>query len=222
VHIFAPLALVARTVDAAMLIDITPPITPRLAVFPGDTPLSQEVLLEISKGDTVTLSTMRATVHLGAHADAPNHYGDGAESIEMRPLERYIGPCQVIRLSPPRGHRIGVEEIIDDITQPRVLFRTGTFLDPNRWDGEFAAFAPELIDHLASKGVVLIGIDTPSVDVADSKDLPTHKRILHHDMAILEGLVLEHVDAGVYELIALPLPLVGFDASPVRAVLRRM
>ncbi len=205
-----------------MLIDITPPITPKLAVFPGDTQLSQEVLLEIRKGDTVTLSTMRATVHLGAHADAPNHYGDGAESIETRSLERYIGPCQVIRLDPPRGHRIRPDEIGVEITRPRVLFRTGTYPDPNRWNGDFAAFAPELIDHLAAKGVVLIGIDTPSVDPSESKDLPTHARILHHDMAILEGLVLEHVEAGEYELIAPPLPLVGFDASPVRAVLRRM
>lgn len=205
-----------------MIHDITPPITPQLAVFPGDTPLSQELLLELRKGDAVTLSTMRATVHLGAHADAPNHYGDGAESIETRPLERYVGPCQVIRLDPPRGHRIGPDEIEVEITEPRVIFRTGTFPDPNNWTGDFAAFAPELIDHLASKGVVLIGIDTPSVDLSESKDLPTHARILHHDMAILEGLVLERVPAGTYELIALPLPLVGFDASPVRAILRTL
>ena len=66
----------------------------------------------------------------------------------------------------------------------------------------------------------LVGIDTPSVDLFDSKDLPAHKAFLRCDMAILEGLVLAEVPPGLYELIALPLKLVGFDASPVRAVLR--
>ena len=58
-----------------MIHDITPLISPRLQVWPGDTPPSREVLLDIEKGDNITLSTLRATVHLGAHADAPSHYG---------------------------------------------------------------------------------------------------------------------------------------------------
>lgn len=88
------------------------------------------------------------------------------------------------------------------------------------FNGDFAALSPELIDWLHQRGVITVGIDTPSVDLFDSKDLPTHKAILRHDMAILEGLVLADVPEGTYELIALPLKLAGFDASPVRAVLR--
>ena len=76
--------------------------------------------------------------------------------------------------------------------------------------------------HLHDQGVILIGIDTPSVDLFESKDLTAHKMFLKHDMAILEGLVLTYVPESIYELIALPLPLVGFDASPVRAVLRNL
>jgi arylformamidase len=76
------------------------------------------------------------------------------------------------------------------------------------------------VERLHEQGVKLIGIDTPSVDLFDSKDLPSHQMILKHDMAILEGLALQGVPEGVYELIALPLKLVGFDASPVRAILR--
>ena len=86
--------------------------------------------------------------------------------------------------------------------------------DPTRWSEDFAALSPQLVDHLHERGVKLVGIDSPSVDLFDSKDLPAHQRVLAHDMAILEGLVLGDVPEGIYELIALPLPLAGFDASP--------
>jgi arylformamidase len=101
-----------------------------------------------------------------------------------------------------------------------VLIATGTFPDPNDWNGDFAGLEPELVDSLHRLGVMTIGIDTPSVDLFESRDLPAHARFLANDMAILEGLVLKDVPEGEYDLIALPLKLVGFDASPVRAVLR--
>jgi arylformamidase len=110
----------------------------------------------------------------------------------------------------------------DPITEERVLLCTGTYPDPNRFQTDFAALAPELVDHLHNLGVRLVGIDTPSVDLFESKDLPAHRRLLAHDMAILEGLVLANVPPGRYELCALPLPLIGFDASPVRAILRTL
>ncbi len=203
-----------------MLYDISPPITPRLAVWPGDTPPSREVLLDMARGDNLTLSTLRATVHLGAHADAPSHYGHPAPSIEARPLDPYLGPCQVVRVDARPGARIGPAQVPSRPEAPRVLLATGTCPDPERFERDFAALEPALVDRMHERGVRLIGIDTPSVDLFDSKDLPAHRRFLAHDMAILEGLVLRGVPPGVYELIALPLPLAGFDASPVRAVLR--
>lgn len=205
-----------------MLYDITPPITPRLAVWPQDTPPQREVLLDIARGATVTLSTLRSTVHLGAHADAPNHYGLGAPAIEQRPLERYLGPCEVLHVRIGRGERILPAHLPGAVRAPRVLLATGTFPDPENWNEDFAALSPELVDALAAQGVGLVGIDTPSVDLMHDKQLLSHRRILSHDMAILEGLALSRVPSGLYELIALPLPLVGFDASPVRAVLRAL
>lgn len=108
-----------------------------------------------------------------------------------------------------------------EITESRVLIATGTFPDPEAWNVDFAGLAPELIDHLADRGVRLIGVDTPSVDLFDSKGLPAHRRCLARDVWIVEGLVLGAVPPDRYELIALPLKLEGFDASPIRAVLRR-
>jgi arylformamidase len=204
-----------------MIYDITPPISDRLRVWPGDTPPSCEVLLDMKRGDNITLSTLHATVHLGAHADAPSHYGADAPAIDERSLDYYLGPCQVVRVAAPRGVRLTPEMLPVPVTEKRVLLATGTFPDPEQFNEDFAALSPELVEGLYGRGVILIGIDTPSVDLFSSKDLPAHQAFRKHDMAILEGLVLRDVPPGVYELIALPLRLVGFDASPVRAILRQ-
>jgi arylformamidase len=205
-----------------LIYDITLPVTASLAVWPGDSPLSREVLCDLKRGDSVTLSTLRATVHLGAHADAPNHYGLEAPSIDERALDYYLGSCQVMRVNVARNSRVTHDDLVGPIQAPRVLLATGTFPDPTMFNEDFAALAPQLVDVLHDRGVILIGIDTPSVDLFSSKDLPAHNRFLHHDMAILEGLTLAGVPDEVYELIALPLKLVGFDASPVRAILRTL
>ncbi len=207
------------------LIDITPAITEKLGVWPGDTPPSREVLCDIARGDTVTLSTLRATVHLGAHADGPVHYSAGGRGVGEQPLHHYIGPCRVLTARVAPGSRVRPEDLaggLGQIREERVLIRTATFPDFERWNADFAALSPELVEALAARGVITIGIDTPSVDLQDSKDLPAHKAILRHDIAILEGLALAGVADGVYELFAQPLKLMGFDGSPVRAVLREI
>ncbi len=204
------------------LYDITPPVTEYLRVWPGDTPPRREVLLDLRRGDEITLSTLHATAHLGAHADAPSHYGADAPTIDARDLDYYLGPCQLIRVAAGRGTCVTPEAIRTPIAAPRVLLDTGTHPDPGLFPEDFAALAPRLVTWLHQRGVRLVGIDTPSVDPFSSKELPAHKTFLRHDMAILEGLLLKDVPEGVYELIALPLRLVGFDASPVRAVLRTL
>jgi arylformamidase len=204
------------------LFDISPPLSSALAVWPGDTPLRREVLLDINQGDNITLSTLHGTAHLGAHADGPNHYGRDAAGIDSRPLDDYLGPCQVIRVAALPRTRIGPGDLALAISERRVLLRTETYPDPNRFRTDFAALEPALVDWLFEQGVRLVGVDTPSVDLFESKDLPAHRRFLARDMAILEGLTLFEVPPGRYELIALPLRLVGFDASPVRAVLRTL
>jgi arylformamidase len=205
-----------------LLYDITPAVTAALAVWPGDTPPSREVLADLKRGDNITLSTLRATVHLGAHADAPSHYGRDAASIESRPLDPYLGACRVVHVPAIRGTLIPPSAIPDHVRGERVLIATGTYPDPERFNDDFAAFDPATVDLLHARGARLVGIDTPSVDLFAARELAAHHRFLAHDMAILEGLVLAHVPEGTYELIALPLKLTGFDASPVRAVLRTL
>ena len=219
----APTAPTIASAPALRILhDISPPLTPEINVWPGDTPLTREVLCDMKQGANITLSTIRSTVHLGAHADGPNHYGKDAQSVGEQPLDRYIGPCQVVRVNVPHAHRITIADLpggIESITQTRVLFRTDSFPDFYKWSEDFAAFSVDLIHALAARGVQTIGIDTPSVDLQNSKDLPAHHAILSHDIAILEGLLLRDVAPGIYTLLAQPLKLIGFDASPIRAVL---
>lgn len=203
------------------LIDISPVIRPSIAVWPGDVGFSRSVALDLDSGDNLTLSSITSTVHVGAHTDAPSHYGRGAPDIASRDLDRYYGPCQVIDVAVARGERLTPAHLDGPIQAPRILFRTGTFPDPDRFNSDFASLSPALIDHLADQGVVLVGIDTPSVDLFDDKVLLSHTAILRRDLGILEGVVLDHVDPGLYTLIALPLKLAGCDASPVRAALLR-
>ncbi len=212
--------------------DISPLIDGELKVWPGDTPMSREVVCELQKGASVTLSTLRATVHLGSHVDGPNHYGKGAAGVEAWPIERFLGPCHVLDAQTKRGIRARIEDVrwpdadlsgsdaLRKIRLPRVLLKTGTYPDCREFNEDFAGLEPSLIDAMVARGVRTIGVDTPSVDSFSSKDLPAHAACLRGDVAIIEGLVLQDVPGGEYELIALPLKLAGFDASPVRAVLR--
>ena len=202
------------------IIDISPTLSEETAVFPGDQVFSRDVAMDFSKGDHLALSSIRTTVHIGAHVDAPNHYHGEGEGIDQRDLGIYMGPCQVISVPTARGERIRQEDLGEKkIKAPRVLFHTGSFPNPNRWNDDFCSLCPNLVDFLATSGVILVGIDTPSIDPASSKKLEAHQKVYSNNMAILEGVVLNHVKEGLYKLIALPLKIDGGDASPVRAVL---
>lgn len=204
--------------DQTEYIDITPTVSREIAVFPGDTEFSREVVMDFPDHH-LGLSTIKTTVHLGAHTDAPNHYHADGVGIDKRDLNLYLGKCQIIEVNIPSGKRIRASDFQDEIKAPRVIFKTNSFPDPNNWNGDFNSLSPELISDLANKGVRLVGIDTPSVDPANEKVLSSHLEIYKNDMAILEGVVLNEVKPGVYKLICLPLKLKDCDASPVRAIL---
>ena len=203
----------------AKIIDISPTISPRTAVWTGDTPFSQKFLCRFDQGANLDLSTITTTVHVGAHADAPSHYRAGGVTIESRDLSYYYGMCQVITVSTVQGERVYPQDLHAEIQAPRILLRTNSFPDPENFTLDFCSLSPELIRFAAEKGVILAGLDTPSVDPYFSKELEAHNAIADYDMAILEGVVLKEVEDGIYTLIALPLKIEGSDAAPVRAVL---
>jgi arylformamidase len=204
--------------------DISPPVQVGSPVFPGDTPYEQRWAATIGPDCPVNVSTITLSPHTGAHADAPLHYDREGCAVGELDLAPYLGPCRVI-------HAIGVGPLVgwqhiahavDERLPPRVLVRTYARMPVEHWDAALAAYAPETIEHLADRGVQLIGIDTASIDPADSKPLPSHQVIRRRGLRVLENLVLDAVPEGDYELIALPLKLTSADASPVRAVLRTL
>jgi arylformamidase len=203
--------------------DISPPVAPGSPVFPGDTPYQQQWAATLGPGCPVNVSTLTLSPHVGAHADAPLHYDPDGRSIGAVDLAPYLGPCRVIHAI-ARGPLVRWEHIAH-ATQglpQRVLVRTYQRMPVDRWDGDLAAYAPETIERLADAGVLLVGIDTASIDPAQSKTLASHQVIRRRGLRVLENLVLDDVPEGDYELIALPLKLMTADASPVRAVLRSL
>lgn len=202
--------------------DISPPIGVDSPLFPGDTGYSQRWTARIGPGCPVNLSAITMSSHVGAHADAPLHYGDGEPTIGQVDLAPYIGPCRVIHAIDcgPLVRREHLEHAVAALP-PRVLVRTCRHA-PTAWSSAFSAYAPETIAWLAALGVRLVGIDSQSVDPAESKTLESHHNLLRHKLRVLENLVLDDVPAGDYELIALPLKLMQADASPVRAILREL
>lgn len=199
--------------------DISPPIGEGTAVFPGDTPFSRKTSQDFVRGDAIYLSALSSTPHIGAHADGPNHYQPGAPGIDGVSLEFYLGPCQVIETRARRGERIRPADLLAEARVPRVLLKTGSYPDPQKWNADFNSLSAELIEALAGRGVKLIGIDTPSVDPADDKTLESHHALWRFGMRNLEGLDLREVPPGAYTLVALPLRIQAGDASPVRAIL---
>jgi arylformamidase len=202
--------------------DISPPLSPEAPLFPGDTRFAQQWTARIGANCPVNVSAITLSVHTGAHADAPLHYAEGALPIGEVDLAPYLGICRVIEAIDcgPLVHPVHLEHALPEVP-PRVLVRTCRRA-PVRWSPMFSAFSPDTIAELARLGVKLVGIDSQSVDPADSKQLPSHRCLLEYQMRVLENLVLDDVPAGDYELIALPLKLMAADASPVRAVLREL
>jgi arylformamidase len=203
------------------IIDISQPILPATAVWPGDTPFTLSWTLSRKDGASVNLSAITLSPHTGTHADAPLHIGDDGSGAGELDLAAFMGPARVIAAVPDARGLIPPSAFdgLDVASRPRVLIKTGTGGDGRAWPAGFAGLSPEAARRLVEEGARLVGLDTPSVDPEASTTLDAHHILLEGGLVWLESLMLAHVDPGSYELIALPLRLVGCDASPVRAVL---
>ena len=202
--------------------DISPPVDTASPVFPGDAAFRLQWAARIGPGCPVNVATLTLSPHTGAHADAPLHYDEAGAAIGAVDLAPYLGRCRVVHAI-GRGALVEWDHLAHALADlpPRLLVRTYA-RQPAGWDAQLPAFAPQTVERLADAGVRLIGIDSASIDPAESKDLPSHQVIRRRGLRVLENLLLDDVPAGDYELIALPLKLMSADASPVRAVLREL
>ena len=201
--------------------DISPPVGPASPVFPGDTAYQQLWTATLAPGCPVNVSALTLSPHLGAHADAPLHYDPTGAAVGSLDLLPYLGPCRVVHAIAP-GPLIEWHHLVHALGNlpPRLLVRTYQRMPVDQWDPDLSGFSPDTLTRLADLGVLLVGIDSASIDPADSKTLPSHQVIRQRGLRVLENLVLDDIPEGDYELIALPLKLMLADASPVRAILR--
>jgi arylformamidase len=200
--------------------DITIPMQDSLACWPGDAPFRFTWTWRKRDGATVNLGQLQLSVHTGTHTDAPFHFDNEGATCEVLDLDRFIGLCRVIPLLECSRIRKQDLEPFDLKGTPRVLLRTDGWTDHTQFPARIPVMDEDVPAWLHRQGVVLVGVDVPSVDALDSKNLPNHHALGAHGITILESLDLAGISAGVYELVALPMKLVGADGAPVRAVLR--
>lgn len=207
-------------------VDVTAPLdmatTP---TYPGDTRLKFELLRSFDRGDKVTLSSYLMTAHAGTHVDAPLHFVAKGASIDEVRLSTLIGPARVIDCSPD-AHAIDAAELGKHNWRgaKRILFRTRNsrnswMIDPN-FHEDFTYIAPDAAQLLADSGVELVGIDYLSAEKFGAPVARTHQMLLGRNIPIVEGLDLGEVTAGEYDMVILPLKVVGHEAAPARALLR--
>ena len=202
--------------------DISLPIDPALAPWPGDTPYAFEWKGTRAEGETVNLGSISTSLHVGTHVDAPYHFDSFGPSVDQLSLGAFIGPALVVDLS--GRQTIEVSDLDPQALKAatRLIVRTNAWTDHFTFPESIPVISPDVPEHLRRCGIVLIGLDLPSVDPIDSKSLDNHHALHARGIHVLESLYLRDVPEGLFELIALPLRLVGADASPVRAILRSL
>nr|WP_209121412.1 arylformamidase [Alkalihalobacillus sp. BA299] len=201
-------------------IDISQPLTETIAHWPEDTPFSYEVSYTKEQTGSVNIGQITTSVHIGTHIDAPFHFkNDGTKVLDLD-INVYIGPCRIIDVSSYMkiDEDVLAQYDLDGVT--RLLLKTSIPNNPSLFPKEIPYLTKGSVGFLKEKGIILIGVDVPSVDPLDSKELEGHHALYDHGIHILENVMLDHIDPGDYELIALPLPLKEADGSPVRAVVR--
>lgn len=201
--------------------DISIAIGPGTPEWPGDTPFSCTWTWRMAQGDSVNVSALTSSPHVGTHADAPLHVRDGWPAADELPLDAFHGPALVRTVATDRDV-IAIDDIPDLPHGPieRLLLRTGMSVAGGSFPERWPALSPDAARALVARGLRLLGVDAPSVDARTSKDLVVHHELFRGAAYVLESLDLHAIDDGTYELTAYPLRIQGADAAPVRAVLR--
>ena len=210
----------ARTRD---WIDVSVPVRSGMVHWPDDPEVTLERTKSIAEGEEANLTRIDMSAHTGTHMDAPLHFFDEDPGMEALPLDSVIGPARVVRIEGEEPIDRGHVEELDLRAGERVLFRT-TNSDRPWWERDFdpgfVHISLEAAELLGEAAVALVGVDYLSVGGYESDGAETHRALLGAGIWIVEGLDLSEVEPGDYELICLPVKLVGSDGAPARALLR--
>jgi len=200
-----------------MWIDISYPLSQDLNVYPGDRNFSSNS----ENFGTTVVSSIESTLHLGTHTDAPSHFILHGKTIDQVDVNKYIGICQIITFDyAKQPSQIIWKRDLPELKARKILFATNSFNYYAPFDYNYASFSTELCEYLIQQGCELIGIDTPSVDPYEDNEFLNHKLFLSNEVAIIEGLKLNGIKAGLYEMLSIPLALSGLEASPLRVLIK--
>jgi arylformamidase len=204
-------------------IDISVPVKTGMAHWPGDIDVSVERVSNMAEGAECNLSRLHMSAHTGTHMDAPLHFVDGARSIDQMPIDATVGPARVLEISAQRS--IGRVDLEPHGIQPgeRILLKTSN--SARCWETDsfvenFVYIDQEGARYLVERRVRAVGIDYLSVAGFINDTVETHVILLQAGIWLIEGLDLRQIQPGSYELICLPLKLLGAEGAPARAALR--
>ncbi len=223
--IVPPLTVIARLpAPERALIDISIPVSAATPEWPGDTPFSCGWKAKRSDGESINLSEFSTSPHVGTHADAPLHVEDGWAGSEALPLAAFMGTAYVLNAGQASATLSleWVQEQFAGEAPERLLLQTGQSIATGTFPDSWPVLSPDAVRWLVKGGTRLVGTDAPSVDERESKALENHHELFVRGAYILENLSLGGVTPGWYELLAAPIKIVGLDAAPVRAVLRKL
>jgi len=207
--------------------DISIPISPSMAVWPGDPPVKISQLSSIKQGDDSNTSQLSLCVHTGTHIDAPKHFLQGSESIDKLPLEKLMGEVLVMQLMNDvdviDDKSLKSHPKLDDLLHcSKVLFKTRNSQNwennQNKFTDKYVGLNTSAAAFLAELNLDLIGVDYLSIATYDDSEKP-HKILLNKEIVLLEGINLHDVHPGIYNLFCLPLPIVDCDGAPARVIL---
>ena len=213
--------------------DISRTLSDDLPPWPGDVAFRYQVNGRIAEGSSVNVGSINMSLHNGTHGDASYHFDDNGWTMEQARLETYFGPATVVDLSEryatverngrlPQVQIADLEHAAEDLQSTgRLLLKTNVWSDSKVFPDPIPTVARGVPEWLQARGVKLLGLDVPSVDEIDAKELVNHHAIGAAGINIIESLDLSSIAAGRYNLVALPLKIAGGDGSPLRAILWR-
>jgi arylformamidase len=201
-------------------IDISQPLYSKTAVWPGDTNFQFSLNWTKAQTGSVNVGKIELSTHTGTHIDAPFHFDEAGQKVLDLDINRYIGRALVIDMVDKQSIQVEDLKRVEINGIQIVLFKTMSWTNRDEFPSHITYIDKGVASYFAEQGIKLVGLDVPSVDPIDSKELAAHHELTTYDIHILEGLVLDQINEGLYELIAIPLPIKDADASPVRAVIR--
>jgi arylformamidase len=205
------------------LIDVSVPLDARTPTYPNNTPFSLEPMKRVAEGGSSNVSTLHMSAHTGTHVDAPFHFFDAGVGTEALALDLLIGRARVVELTTRKG--ISAEDLdpLDLSEDVRLLIKTHNshLWGSSEFHSDYIGVTESGARHLVNHGVKLVGVDYLSVEAYKTPGAPAHHLLLGAGVVVIEGLNLGDVDPGIYELLCLPLRIVGSDGAPARVVLRR-